>query len=81
MKVDFIKSFPLRTENNPISRLAVSVCPVVGRWAFVRHCLFRKSTYLQTALNLNNALQIIMFSDLEVDYINPVDLCNKLNMV
>jgi len=23
---------------------------------------------------------IIMFSDLEVDYINPVDLCNKLNM-
>jgi hypothetical protein len=24
---------------------------------------------------------IIMFSDLEVDYINPIDLCNKLNMV
>ncbi|KAI8855033.1 cornichon [Chytridium lagenaria] len=22
---------------------------------------------------------IIMFSDLEVDYINPIDLCNKLN--
>lgn len=24
---------------------------------------------------------IIMFSDLEVDYINPIDLCNKLNLV
>ena len=22
-----------------------------------------------------------MFSDLEVDYINPIDLCNKLNLV
>lgn len=27
------------------------------------------------------ALQIIMFSDLECDYINPIDLCNKLNQV
>ena len=25
--------------------------------------------------------QIIMFSDLECDYINPIDLCNKLNQV
>jgi hypothetical protein len=25
--------------------------------------------------------QIIMFSDLETDYINPIDLCNKLNQV
>ena len=24
---------------------------------------------------------MIMFSDLESDYINPVDLCNKLNQV
>lgn len=23
----------------------------------------------------------VMYSDLEADYINPVDLCNKLNMV
>lgn len=23
----------------------------------------------------------VMYSDLESDYINPVDLCNKLNMV
>ena len=26
-------------------------------------------------------MQIIMFSDLECDYINPIDLCNKLNQV
>ncbi|RUS23355.1 cornichon protein-domain-containing protein [Endogone sp. FLAS-F59071] len=24
---------------------------------------------------------VIMFSDLECDYINPIDLCNKLNQV
>jgi len=27
------------------------------------------------------AAQIIMFSDLECDYINPIDLCNRLNQV
>lgn len=26
-------------------------------------------------------IQVIMFSDLECDYINPIDLCNKLNQV
>lgn len=31
-----------------------------------------KETYLS---------QIIMFSDLECDYMNPIDLCNKLNKV
>ena len=25
--------------------------------------------------------KVIMFSDLESDYINPIDLCNKLNQV
>jgi hypothetical protein len=30
---------------------------------------------------IGNVLQIIMFSDLECDYINPIDLCNKLNQV
>ena len=29
----------------------------------------------------NTKRQIIMFSDLECDYINPFDLCNKLNQV
>ncbi|CED83666.1 ER vesicle integral membrane protein involved in establishing cell polarity, signaling and protein degradation [Phaffia rhodozyma] len=28
---------------------------------------------------ITNAQKIIMFSDLECDYINPIDLCNKLN--
>lgn len=28
-----------------------------------------------------HSTQIIMFSDLECDYINPIDLCNKLNQV
>lgn len=27
------------------------------------------------------AWQIIMYSDLESDYINPIDFCNKLNQV
>ncbi|KAI8974010.1 cornichon protein-domain-containing protein [Trametes punicea] len=26
-----------------------------------------------------SSMKIIMFSDLECDYINPIDLCNKLN--
>jgi hypothetical protein len=30
---------------------------------------------------LGERRQIIMFSDLECDYINPIDLCNKLNQV
>ena len=25
--------------------------------------------------------QVIMYSDLESDYINPIDLCNKINQV
>ena len=25
--------------------------------------------------------QVIMFSDLETDYINPIDFCNKMNKV
>ena len=37
---------------------------------------------LATLLTLDPPLQqIIMFSDLECDYINPIDLCNKLNQV
>jgi hypothetical protein len=40
-----------------------------------------------SAVFLNGAnlfLQVffaVMYSDLEADYINPVDLCNKLNFV
>lgn len=32
-------------------------------------------------LGRGSLVQIIMFSDLECDYINPIDLCNKLNAV
>jgi len=32
-------------------------------------------------MGLMHASKIIMFSDLECDYINPIDLCNKLNQV
>lgn len=31
--------------------------------------------------NFADFIQIIMFSDLESDYVNPIDLCNKLNQV
>jgi hypothetical protein len=34
-----------------------------------------------SAEHLMYSTQIIMFSDLECDYINPIDLCNKLNQV
>ena len=36
--------------------------------------------YVKSSRNFFNT-QIIMFSDLECDYINPIDLCNKLNQV
>jgi hypothetical protein len=32
-------------------------------------------------LDFKSIGQVIMFSDLECDYINPIDLCNKLNQV
>ena len=32
-------------------------------------------------LDFESIGQVIMFSDLECDYINPIDLCNKLNQV
>jgi hypothetical protein len=36
---------------------------------------------IRTHRRLTRVPQIIMFSDLECDYINPIDLCNKLNQV
>ena len=36
---------------------------------------------LNADAQLHPLVQIIMFSDLECDYINPIDLCNKLNQV
>ena len=44
-----------------------------SQWTYHRALFF--------AADLFTSKQIIMFSDLECDYINPIDLCNKLNQV
>ncbi|PWN33527.1 putative ERV14 [Meira miltonrushii] len=41
--------------------------------------LFLFAVLLSAALLFTMVFYIIMFSDLECDYINPIDLCNKLN--
>ncbi|GAC76148.1 ER vesicle integral membrane protein [Moesziomyces antarcticus T-34] len=43
--------------------------------------LFLLSVLLSAVLLFTMVFFIIMFSDLECDYINPIDLCNKLNQV
>jgi len=52
---------------------------------FVRVASPFRWVHVVAALNADVQLypleQIIMFSDLECDYINPIDLCNKLNQV
>lgn len=41
--------------------------------------LFLFAVLLSAVLLFTMVFYIIMFSDLECDYINPIDLCNKLN--
>ncbi|PWN95836.1 hypothetical protein FA09DRAFT_344164 [Tilletiopsis washingtonensis] len=41
--------------------------------------LFLLAVLLAAGLLFTMVFYIIMFSDLECDYINPIDLCNKLN--
>ncbi|GAA5873514.1 hypothetical protein JCM3774_000036 [Rhodotorula dairenensis] len=41
--------------------------------------LFLFAVILSAALLFTSVFFIIMFSDLECDYLNPIDLCNKLN--
>jgi len=41
--------------------------------------LFLFAVLMAAALLFTMVFFIIMFSDLECDYINPIDLCNKLN--
>ncbi|KAF4577082.1 hypothetical protein EYR40_009557 [Pleurotus pulmonarius] len=41
--------------------------------------LFLFAVLMAAALLFTSVFFIIMFSDLECDYINPIDLCNKLN--
>src|SRR6267154_6872683 len=42
---------------------------------------FVRPPFLYSSTASLSHTQIIMFSDLECDYINPIDLCNKLNQV
>ncbi|KZV96747.1 cornichon [Exidia glandulosa HHB12029] len=41
--------------------------------------LFLFAVLMAAALLFTSVFFIIMFSDLECDYMNPIDLCNKLN--
>ncbi|PWN26600.1 hypothetical protein BDZ90DRAFT_233206 [Jaminaea rosea] len=41
--------------------------------------LYLLAVLIAAALLFTMVFYIIMFSDLECDYINPIDLCNKLN--
>jgi len=51
--------------------------PVQSVWWLLAWICLRPIWHLLTGF----IRQIIMFSDLECDYINPIDLCNKLNQV
>ena len=66
---------------SPSNRLVILVRSPHGCSAPVLHGLF--CAYLAFTRSFRSCLlpQIIMFSDLECDYINPIDLCNKLNQV
>ncbi|GAA96112.1 uncharacterized protein L969DRAFT_68865 [Mixia osmundae IAM 14324] len=41
--------------------------------------LFLFAVIMSAVLLFTSVFFIIMFSDLECDYLNPIDLCNKLN--
>jgi hypothetical protein len=43
--------------------------------------LFLFAVFMAAVLLFAMVYFIIMFSDLECDFINPIDLCNKLNQV
>ena len=63
-------------------RLALPLRGAHGRRIIVHHGILRACFVFQFLKLIVFLLrQIIMFSDLECDYINPIDLCNKLNQV
>ncbi len=63
-------------------RLAFPLRRAHGSRVIVHHGFLRASFFSQFVKLIVFLLrQIIMFSDLECDYINPIDLCNKLNQV
>ena len=68
------------------SRMALPLLGPYGRRSSLHHGLLRVSLILPLPIPPHSKFvlfrtQIIMFSDLECDYINPIDLCNKLNQV
>ena len=65
-----------------VHRLALPLRSAHGCRVTVHHG-FLCASFVSSCLKLIVFLlrQIIMFSDLECDYINPIDLCNKLNQV
>ena len=64
-----------------LKRLAISLCGSCVRRTAVHDGFLRELLFDSSINTLSNSNQIIMFSDLECDYINPIDLCNKLNQV
>lgn len=38
-------------------------------------------SFISVVLLFTMVYNIIMFSDLEMDYINPIDVCKKINIV
>lgn len=69
-------------------RMAFSLRCAGRGWSAIYYGVLRQSYFLAlvdggfSSVGRNcNLCQIIMFSDLECDYINPIDLCNKLNQV
>lgn len=67
-----------------VCRLVVPFRSPHGCRTVVLHGVFREfAPWPRVGLSLLtlSPSKIIMFSDLECDYINPIDLCNKLNQV
>jgi hypothetical protein len=65
-----------------MSRMAVSIRGTYGCWVVILHGVLREFLLTSPSLGFTaDIVKIIMFSDLECDYINPIDLCNKLNQV
>lgn len=66
----------------PRFRLVVSIRGPYGCRTLVLHGVLRAyQSFRYHEEDSPQLYQIIMFSDLECDYINPIDLCNKLNQV
>ena len=54
-------------------------CTYTQLWTSQRVVLFLRRCQCQWNLNFSPYWKTIMYADLECDYINPIDLCSKLN--